>query len=173
MTIDGSLPLDEAYFQWLIDQTVLDGDVPLTDHVFRVLYKTPFEVLIPRDENRAAEGIALRSHFLDEVPSARHSNLQDWLELECSIFEMLLALAFRAGYQTGDYPAWWFSIFVDNLGLGPSPSKAAKAIKRLNRREYDYSGYGGLFPLQSPETDQRETELWYQLAAYIIENGLY
>ena len=39
-------------------------------------------------------------------------------------------------------------------------------------RDYDASGFGGIFPLRRPAEDQRKVELWYQAAAYILENGV-
>lgn len=170
---DETLPLDNLYFDWLIEHIEHDGHVPVSVHVLRLMHKTPFVALVTNDENRSIEGVALRDKFFEENPSFQFRWSDDWAALECSIFEMLVALSFRAAYQTDDDPSWWFSIFVSNLGLGNSPSKADKVLQALNHRKYEYDGYGGLFPLRHPETDQRETELWYQLAAYILENGLY
>lgn len=166
-------PLDELYFKWLMSLTIHDGAPTLNDHVYRVLYKTPFEYIVANDYNRAWEGVSLRYEFLETSPLADTSNLDDWLELESSVLEMLIALAYRAAYQTEDDPAWWFSIFTTNLGLSSSPSKADKIVRVLNKRHYDPDGYGGLFPLNNPEADQREVEIWYQLAAYILENEMY
>ena len=167
------VPLDEQYLEWLIGMTVHDGAPPLNDYVYRLLYKTPFEYIIANDYNRAWEGIALRFKYLGNPSYPYDRETQEWLELECSVLEMMVALSLRASYQSGDEAAWWFDIFSKNLGLGSSPSKAKNIIRVLNKRHYNSDGYGGMFPLNYPEADQREVEIWYQLAAYILENELY
>lgn len=173
MMTNVNAPIDESYFVWLIGQTVYDGTTPLTDAVYRVLYKTPFVYSVANDYNRAWEGTSLRYEYLDRFSYIRTIRLSAWLELECSILEMLVALSLRAAYQSGHEPSWWFSIFTTNLGITKSPSRTVKTLKVFNSRQYDSDGYGGLFPLNNPDSDQREMELWYQMGAYILENNLY
>ena len=44
-------------------------------------------------------------------------------------------------------------------------------LNKFIDRTYRASGYGGLFPLRHSKEDQRKVEIWYQMAAYLIENG--
>ena len=50
------------------------------------------------------------------------------------------------------------------------PNAVGEVLDRVIWRQYDPSGYGGLFPLSKPDKDQTRVELWYQLSAYILEN---
>jgi hypothetical protein len=36
-------------------------------------------------------------------------------------------------------------------------------------RTYDYNCNGGLFPLDDPKDDQRNVEIWYQFANYLVD----
>ena len=42
-------------------------------------------------------------------------------------------------------------------------------LRALLNREYTRSGKGSLFPLKKSRQDQRKTEIWYQLHAYLKE----
>ena len=182
-------PLEDAYFTWLCSHVEpIRLDSPAVRHVklFHILHATPFVDLIPNDENRAADGIDLRVVFLedDDVYSAS----ADWMSLECSMLEMFIALCNRAYFET-DHSAdpggvrGWFWIIMTNLGLAKFTDEefavlgddtAAEAVRHIlhimNHRLYSSSGYGGAFPLLKPRRDLRKIELWYQLAAYLIEN---
>jgi hypothetical protein len=35
----------------------------------------------------------------------------------------------------------------------------------------DTDGSGGLFPLKNPQQNQRTTEIWYQMNAWLMENS--
>ena len=182
-------PLEDAYFTWLYSHVEpIRLDSPAVRHVklFHILHATPFVDLIPNDENRAADGIDLRVVFLEDDDA--YSASADWMSLECSMLEMFIALCNRAYFET-DHSAdpggvrGWFWIIMTNLGLAKFTDEefavlgddtAAEAIRHIlrvmNHRLYSSSGYGGAFPLLKPRRDQRKIELWYQLAAYLIEN---
>jgi hypothetical protein len=40
-------------------------------------------------------------------------------------------------------------------------------MERCVWRTYEPNGVGGFFPLENPNEDQREVELWYQMSAYV------
>lgn len=166
-------PLDEPYFKWLIYPLDNKWDETFDLSMLRAMFMTEFKYHVPNDQNRAMDGVYLRDRFLSQVPVKSSANeIENWLELECSVLEMLLALADRASYQTAIGPSDWFSLFVKNLGLRENQSyaKTKRVIQRLINRTYSRDGTGGLFPLENPLEDQREVELWYQMSAYIIEN---
>lgn len=140
------------------------------------LFTTPFEWFVDRDENRASDGRNLRYDFLDDM--GYQSNLE-WLSMDASIFEMLVALANSASFQTDTPSRRWFWTFLRNVGLGDltddiyddnARDHFTYIIETVMHRRYDPSGLGGFFPLRNPERDQRDVELWYQLSAYLIEN---
>lgn len=171
--------LDELYFGWLYEQveTPLDSD-PSQSHVLlcRTLFDTPFECLVERDENREEEGRLLREEFLDEVDLDVDPL---WLRMNASIFEVMLVLARKASFQSGDPADEWFWIMCENSNLAQYTddvydSRAHRdvqtTLRRIVHRRYSRTGRGGFFPLRNAREDQRSVELWYQLSAYLIEN---
>lgn len=178
--MSGSKSLDERYFDWLYS-IVADGRTRNPRHTHFLLcerlYKTPFTWYIRNDENRAEDGRALRDEFVEEIHD--HHPDRFWLSLDTSIFEMLIALARRASFQTGLGPDWWFWKMLENIELekytddryhDAIDDAVVRSLDRVMNREYHESGVGGLFPLRDPGGDQREVELWYQLSAYLMEN---
>jgi hypothetical protein len=170
-------PLDELYLSWLYAQ-VLDYPEPKGRNTYwsllRQLYKTEFIWFIPNDDNRVNDGKYLRYEFCENVGIFDVD--QDWFEMGCSVLEMLVALSRRLSFQTEDPAHIWFWQLMHNLRLdryndrsGYSPHIVSDILDNVIWRTYAYDGEGGLFPLQNPERDQRKVEIWYQMAAYLIE----
>lgn len=183
--MNGGEPLDESYFKWLYGEIASTKDRnPERSHwkLARRLYGTKFLYFVPNDDNRAMDGIDLREEFLDQLPE--YEVERAWLEMECSVLEMLIALARRADFHSfdGTMPEGkrgWFWHLMDNVGLSPyvdaviregDLGEIDKILSKLNNRTYNANGRGGLFPLRRPRGDQRKVELWYQLSAYLLEN---
>lgn len=165
------LPLDDLYFDWLCSIVVRENE-HANYAILKEMYNTPFEPFVPNDQNRSEDGLALRQEFmLNKLIGTRRD--RGWQELECSILEMLIALADRVSYKTGKPTEGWFWKFVDNLGVCDGRVHITTALRRLNRRTYAENGSGGLFPLSGPHKDQREVEIWYQMSAYLLENEAY
>ena len=142
----------------------------------RQLYVKEFVWLIPNDDNRAEDGKELRYEFINEQGIDEVD--QAWLDLGCSVLEMMIALARRAAFESDDEVVEWFWRFIFNLGLNNQTDIAYKSaterevdnvLDTVIFRTYDADGLGGLFPLTHPRQDQRKVELWYQLAAYLSE----
>jgi hypothetical protein len=174
--------INEAYFDWLFDQIEERQYSGLKDFVY-ALYLYPFVCRIANDDNRVEDGLTLRNTFYDEQDI--DPSQEDDLSRPCTILEMLIALAGRMNFvlfdpHKGDQVSLWFWLFVDNLNLQKYDHDDEDALrkKKFNRivlrkfvnREYQSNGKGGLFPLNNPNSDQREVELWYQMMAYINEN---
>lgn len=177
--------LDDLYFEWLYAEVAPLEDLnPVRTYwnLLRELYSREFLYFVPNDDNRAMDGLELRQEFLFEEDL---DNDPYWDELPCSVLEMLVALARRAEFEGGSRTEHWFWLFIHNLGLDIFTDEfcdqgdsgwhvmvdiAQTAVETLNSRSYSYTGHdGGLFPLVSPEEDQRDVEIWYQLAAYLRE----
>jgi hypothetical protein len=140
------------------------------------LHDTEFIYFIPYDENRAAEGIALRYRFclLHNCEDAER-----YLTGPCSVLEMMVALAIRCEENIMDDPdkgnrtSQWFWGMITNLGLGSMSDSnfnewfANDVITRLLEREYEPDGRGGLFTVKNWNRDMRTAEIWHQLMAYI------
>lgn len=173
---------DDIYFEWLYRQIgVVRNRNPSRSYwkLARQLYAKEFIWLVSNDDNRAADGVTLRTQFVDEMGADKIDPA--WADLGCSMLEMLIALARRAEYQTIDIPSSdWFWMMMDNLNLRRfadsvydvpcNDERIDDILETVIYRTYDYDGSGGIFPLKNPATDQRKVELWYQLNGYILEN---
>lgn len=176
-------PLDDQYFEWLCRRT----EIPRTNspaQSYRILLKqlhtTTFQWFIPNDDNRAEDGKELRQIFLDSIDEPYHDHF--WMAHECSILEMLIALADRVSFESRDTLGRWFWVFLSNLGLASCTDyyyknsrhghhEVDRDLRALNERTYGSNGVGGLFPLTNPDYDQRQVELWYQMSSYLLEGG--
>lgn len=171
--------LDERYFDWLYSKVADPENRDPSRSYFQLcetLFKAPFEWFLEMDENRAIHGQDLRDEFLDDNDL---SSSEQWRDQPSSIFELMIALADAAAFQTSTETEEWFWTMTDNLGLSRftddrynlAVHRVVEGIlKRLIHRDYEANGRGGFFPLGNPREDQREVGLWYQLAAYVIEN---
>jgi hypothetical protein len=167
----------ERYFGWLTAR-IRKASPPLYDDLLRILFETEFVWLLPRDENRAADGLELRNKF---ERSGGWTLDPAWRRIPCSMLEMMVALSERANFQTDIPIQTWFWTLIENLELEElrhliiHPQDRAyvdDVLYNLNYRLYRDDGRGGLFPLHWPREDQVGIEIWYQLAAYIDEQHL-
>jgi len=178
-------PLAKEYFNWLYDQVFVTRDILSMNSYTLVCDKmnqVNFLALVPHDENRIAEGAALRNEFL-KIRNPGPLEQIDVLFPDATVFEVLVALAGRASFMIQKSMHDWFWIFVCNLDLARfndqyvqarSVRKIDRAIDTFNNRKYRPDGDGGIFPLlRHPLKDQRHVELWYQMAAYMTENQMY
>lgn len=174
-----SSTIDERYFTWLYSHVASPSNRdPAESHwlLCERLFKTAFFSSIRNDENREIEGRDLRDEYLQESGDTADFN---WMELESSVLEMMIALARRASFQTMLTVDQWFWLMADNLHIGKYNDNVyhdaidlaiSRVLDVVLTRSYEASGLGGFFPLRDPERDQREVELWYQLSAYLLEN---
>lgn len=175
--------IDDRYFEWLYAQFgAVSNRNPARSywHLFRLLYSREFVWLVPNDDNRVEDGKSLRYEFIDEQGTDGVDVM--WLELGCSMLEMLVALARRASYETSRAPGDWMWQFMCNLGVSSHHDLEWSAhvhrhvdvkLSALIYRTYSPSGRGGLFPLRNAVEDQRKVELWYQMSAYLLETHQY
>ncbi len=170
------LQWQEAYFHWLVPQVKGDGPKTYWD-LLRLMFQKEFVWMpqTPLDDNRLYDGLELRTEFLLAADAPRFIS-PDGFEA-CSFLEMLVALSRRLSFEAGgDAPGWAWQL-VTNLELHKlsdplGPRRKAQVDEVLDRviwRNYNPDGTGGLFPLAWPEANQKEVELWYQMAAYVSE----
>lgn len=175
-------PLDEMFFTELYRQVADPGtkDPERTyKKLLRQMYRTEFIAYVERDENRIEDCKELRREFLAKRRTQR-DDTSDWLELGCSMLELLVGLSRHMAFEVDGEPHFWFWELMGNLGLKHlndayprySERQVADVLDRVIRRTYEYDGEGGLFPLHNPQQDQRSVELWYQLSAYVQELDL-
>lgn len=175
-------PLDEQYLKWLYRQVAsvrLRNPARTYWSLLRHLYSKEFVWLVPNDDNRVEDGRDLREEFFTT------QNIEpdpEWMGFQCSILEMLIALSRRASFEANSgSPRDWFWILIHNLDLQDlhdakynDSALAAEVDEILDQfiwRTYAFNGRGGLFPLEKTDEDQREVELWYQLATYLLERS--
>lgn len=172
------------YFNWLVSlvcENRYSKKVSYTK-LLTYLHKTIFKYSIPKDQNRAEDGIDLRYRFAlmngyeDEIDT-----ILDILKGPCSIFEMMVGLSIRCEEtimddpDIGDRRGQWFWEMVVNLGLGSMYDSrfnrqfVDEVIQRFLNREYEPNGKGGLFTVKNSDRDLRTVEIWYQLCWYLDE----
>lgn len=172
-----AVPLDEAYFNWLCGHV---GQIQVREtsrtyrRLLRLLYQKQFIWHVANDDNRLADGRALRHEFINDL---RLDVDPRWMSLECSFFEMLLALSRRVSFLDDGTPAEWFWHLLENIDLHifndrmqMDPADVDAILDEVIWRTYEPTGQGGLFPLKYPSEDQRKCELWDQMNAYLLEN---
>lgn len=171
-----------AYQNWLLEE--MDG----YSHriLFDVLYDTQYTWILPRDADRAYDGMYLRVRFEQEsgleVPDG-------WDEWPCSLLEMIIAMAYSIREKIMYDPeneieaAEWFWLMMDNVGLSifddatmleqknDAFNKVSDICDRVMSRRYTRLGHGGFFPLEHSDLDQRGVEYWYQMNQYFMEKG--
>ena len=169
------------YKDWMKLKMDPDGRYQiLMDMLFELEY-VPF---MEQDENRATDGVYLRTVYEYESGVEIRPGWMDW---PCSVLEMLVALAIKVedtvmhDMNEGDRTAVWFWEMLDNMGLsGCTDAKWRRAPKNTSayvsdvvdiflRRSYYRDGIGGigcLFPMENPPFDLRETQIWDQMNAY-------
>lgn len=171
--------LDELYFEWLYSRicSVRARD-PRRSYwkLFKILFTKEFVWIIPNDDNRVEDGKDLRYEFLRDKgiePDDKH-----WLDMGCSMLEMMIAISRRLAFQTSGDPAEWFWEILENLDLAGyndrvyiPKDRIDEILNRVIYRTYRRSGKGGMFPLMKSDKDQRDVELWYQLSAYLLERS--
>ena len=171
----GNAVVDNEYYNWLVDQIAYDVYVEYEDvQKLEILSEIPFTWSVANDDNRAKDGLQLRSIFMDE---------QNWSTVpfygkECTMLEMMVALAMRIENDImydpdiSDRTSLWFWTMYDNLGLRNAPICATFDIcATFCARNFDKSGTGGMFPLrQNHGKNQQKVEIWGQMQAYLMEN---
>ena len=170
---------DDLYFEWLYG---FIGSVSNRNPnrsawtLAKQLFTKKFVSFIPNDENRIEDGMALRLEFVEQF--GLYDIDLSWMELDCSVLEMLIALSRRAAFQSSKSDYEWFWTMMQNLGLdkyrdsshtNPNDEWVDGVLECVVSRIYSHTGEGGLFPLKNPKKDQRGLEIWGQLSAYLLE----
>ena len=168
----GNAVVDNAYYDWLLDK--INYHDTNFDEVLETLFHVTFTWDIANDDNRAGDGLVLRSTFMSE----ENWHTEPCEEYDCSVLEMMVALAVRIEDDImwdgeHDRTAKWFWEMFRNLGLDTAENvlEVHDILEKLLLREYEFDGTGGLFPLGDwAEEDQRELEIWYQAQLFLMKN---
>ena len=175
---------NDPYFTWLCRKVWIEKGKMQYFRLAECLHMTAFTPHgMEMDRNRAMDGMQLRVIFMQNHGPVGSSVNRG----PCTMLEMLVELARKMSFimEDVDNPhrtAECFWRMIRNLGLiqlrdldfdeNDGTYKVAAALKRVNDRTYDRNGLGGLFPLNRPQEDQRQVEIWYQMHAWLIENNM-
>lgn len=159
---------EQKYFIWLCTQIHLEEAVRLKYvDLFNRLHKTEFIWLVPHDDNRVADGYALRDEFMK---GSHHA-----FPFGVSTLEVLVALSRRVAFQTEGEPEWWAWKLIENLKLDKFKGsdinfdEVDKILEDLIYRRYKPDGTGGFFPLKHTDEDQTKVEIWKQMSTYVVQ----
>lgn len=169
--------IQEEYFYWMAD--LVQASSKKQVQLLYLLDGIPFSYSIPFDSNRYDDGVELRYRFGYErnIPSAIIASELDIRQ--CSVLEMMAALAFRLEEQImtdddkGNRTSTWFWDMTKSLGLTGrgtivlDETIVDAIVNRFLRRDYKPNGEGGLFTIERPDTDMRHLEIWSQAMRYI------
>lgn len=164
------------YIHWVLkDKLGLnDKEVRKYSKLMSVLAEVEFVWRHPMDENRAIDGLELRSDF--EYETGEYLDKSSGLTAGCTFFEMLAALAIRCEDQLmrnlseGDRTSKWFFEFLTNLELMDDRLRDDD-IKDIAEGFMD--GDIDMFPLKHKGIVQKNEQIWKQLSAYINENYIF
>lgn len=171
--------LVDRYYNWLVGTVATATEHDSYRSLFGMLMDIDFCSPVPHDENRLADGLGLREQFAD-LFSCNSLFWRGYISCDSSVLEVLIAIAIRwdgellASNETQRYHDWFWEM-MENLGLDRmddlnfDEDEAERIIYTFLDRDYDANGRGGLFPMKSPPSDMRKTELAYQLDWYITE----
>lgn len=166
----------ELYKNWLID-IVTDNDHLYYNNLLDCLFHIEFIWSVNGDENRAADGIHLRSVFCDQMNLSNDILVDD----PCSVLEMMIALAVRGSEDIlwdgeNNWTPYLFWTMIDNLGLEECTDGAfdeAYVYEKIDiflARKYDKNGVGGLFQIFPNPKNFQKLEIWYQMQFWISAN---
>jgi len=167
------------YYEWLYDLVELPNHRELLKHLRRI----DFYCIIEKDHNREDDGKSLRTTYINLGGAHSPSPLT-----ECSVLEMLIGLAFRMEHELSGLVECTdivdcFLILLENLELsfmndnrylgGNGAEVVDDRIYNMLDRRYRFDGSGGLFPIKTPNQDQTEVEIWYQMHNWMLENYVF
>ena len=163
---------DIAYYEWLIGQIDIPNDRSYLD-LFERMHNHDFVWLIPNDDNRVQDALDLRLEF-GTAESVLHL-----AGATATCLEMVVSLSRKVAFTASgnSHAKQWAWTLIKNLGLSrfndPVTRENADQIDHILHdliwRNYNADGSGGFFPLQRPDTNQTEVEIWHQLHAYVTE----
>lgn len=171
------------YFDWMYDLVCDRRYIGRLSYrkLFTFLYDKSFQFTIDLDGNRADDGIDLRYRFGVNCGYSQNVIATYLDDKECSVLEMLVALAIRCEENIMDDPnsgnrtCQWFWSMIRNLGLGFmtdakfNKREADDIVERFLNHEYERNGEGGLFTVKHTIHDMRTTEIWNQAMWYLDE----
>ena len=174
---------NDEYFLWLCGKINVSPTGKLPYHqLAKALYSVQYAPGRDNmDMNRALDGLYLRSEFIQKFGEAGSAGNRG----NCTFLEMLIGLARRMAFlmESEEKPKRIVEFFwkmLENMGLTDfsdlrfaalnGDRVVAKATDYVISKRYGPDGKGGLFPVNHPQKDMRQLDLWYQMHAWLSEN---
>lgn len=179
-----------SYLEWLesftIDERIVDDRRNEYHKLIRALWSIDFKPSIGNDDDRAAEGIELRTRYNDIL--AKKSGDGEFVTPdvrgifgECRVLEMLIALSmhmydFMQDMNTYNSVSRWFWEIMENVSLDFLTDDLWKTVPNADDFVHDICeeimqrkgrGVGrryGWFSLY----DWENMEIWYQMHSYLM-----
>lgn len=170
---------EREYFEWmygLMCNGRYDTERVSYRKLLSYLHSVEFTYILPRDANRAEDGIDLRGYYAYNYSECGRAD--GYISGPCSVLEMMIALAFSCeeimdNPSVGDRTAQWFWSMIVSLGLGSMIDSSFDepyveyVIQTFLNRNYAPNGRGGLFTIHRSDEDLRDVEIWYQAMWYL------
>ena len=174
-----------TYIEWLVKDKLglTDKEWKKYNFLCNSLAKIEFIAVHPLDENRAEDGLELRSQFSDET--GLYLDGSSGLTVKCSMLELIAGLAIKVenrimrNISIGDRTSKWFFVMIDNMGFSKMTNNdwkydyedhIRKVCSSIINRDYGSNGVGGLFPLKNDSKNWTNEEIWVQCMAFLREN---
>lgn len=169
--------MNDAYFEYLCD-LALGKDVIYYSKLCEILHNRDFEYILDMDENRAIDGIELRTDYFNSHRIKWQVDLY-YNDKPCSILEMMVALSQRCcdsimdDGSGMDYTGELFRLMIQNLGLSTIPNTNFNLgtindiLDDFLDRKYSPDGRGSLFYIPDCTEDLRNIEIWSQAMWYL------
>ena len=163
---------DENFVEW---EAFIDKWSVLTD----ILLNVEYVAVVKGDQNRAEDGLYLRSEFNHE----EDANLN--MDIPASVLEVLVALACRmereyVGDSEENLAYEIFEMFIDSLGLtwvssktlsGGLSKKELKIVAQTLDSWLQNDGSVSIFPVTEYELPELEGKQLWQQMLFFIENS--
>lgn len=180
--------LEQRYFDWMIEKISFKDPLIVDSKKYMKLLKylnsRSFNYyILPMDGNRSEDGVDLRYIFGYEQKIDQHE-IEMYLDRrDCSMLEMMVALAIKAenivgDSSVGDRTPLWFWSMIQSLGLlwtaedeNYDETKVIFIIDSFINHDYAEDGKGGLFTVEDPPHDMRNVEIWNQMCWFLNERA--
>lgn len=177
--------IKQEYFEWMIKK-IFHKSTVANDYIGLLLYfnNIPFVWEFDTDENRQKDAQDLRYIFGEEYGYCEALICQELDIYPPTLFEVIVALINR-GQENILYDPEQVDlnqdIFLDmlkslnlyeirgNILTSHNINLINQTIQNLFYHNYSYYGEGGLFTVNNPKQDMRDTEIWYQFMWYLDE----
>lgn len=175
--------LTNEYFNWMYNLVHDEKYCKRLSYrkLLSYLHDRDFIYILDMDGNRAEDGVDLRYRFAYENGYSMPMTASYLDDRQCSILEMMVALAIRCedsimdDSDIGNRTGLWFWNMIKSLGLyhmndaNFDKDAADKIIDKFLDREYEPNGNGGLFTIENCRYDLRSVDIWYQMMFYLNE----